>query len=569
MTEANRPEDNQFDNADYGSTIDESRSSAIEESNVLDERSDEDRVSSWLSITGRLALLAAIFLFLLQGSNKPTATTNPQSNHNLHQVKMLGKVKRSPSDTPFVFSQRVDHLDDSNQDTFQQRYYRKSEFFKGPGHPIFLINGGEGAMNEGLFYPFVDTFLAKKFGAYVLHPEHRFYGQSQPVDALLLTHDDLKKYHTARQAMLDFITIVKTYQEKLGCSPHKHSKHYCPVISVGGSYPGFLSAVMRLHYPDTIDIGYASSAPLLLYSMDADQWGYMEKVTKVTDSARPGCAEAVRQTLAEVHEAILASDDYVQFAHEKLNVCPGTLPVYIHSNDLLSKEAMMIVEYTFADMNMGFYPPDDTTDLVFTCDRIFQNETMDSFGKIQEFWKHLEDNIDTTLPCFDMSSQMPDGPRATISGSDWSGVGPGYDGMMFDFHCCSTLTPALGFSHKSMFPYRKWTLEWLTEHCLDRFDVVPDPLKLVHEFKFDDLVGQGASRILFTNGMNDIWSEGSYLESLSDSIIAINMPNGAHHSELYYMNEDGIDTDDVMQAHDDIADVLEGWLKEIKKKMVH
>lgn len=229
--------------------------------------------------------------------------------------------------------------------------------------------------------------------------------------------------------MHDFLAVATEYQKRLGCSNDKTSKDYCPVISVGGSYPGFLSAVMRLHFPEVIDIGYASSAPLLLYSMDADQFGYMERVTNVTDIASPGCANAVRQTLVEVDAAIRASDDFVQLAHDKLNICPGTLPKYINSNDLLSKEAMMIVEYTFADMNMGFYPPDEDSGLAQMCINIFQNETMDSFEKLQEFWFHLEDNIDPTLPCFDMSSQLPDGARATISGSDWSGVGPGFDGM--------------------------------------------------------------------------------------------------------------------------------------------
>jgi hypothetical protein len=38
------------------------------------------------------------------------------------------------------------------------------------------------------------------------------------------------------------------------------SIEYCPVISVGGSYPGWLSATARLLYPDLIDIGYAASA---------------------------------------------------------------------------------------------------------------------------------------------------------------------------------------------------------------------------------------------------------------------------------------------------------------------
>lgn len=216
---------------------------------------------------------------------------------------------------------------------------------------------------------------------------------------------------------------------------------------------------------------------------------------------------------------------------------------------------------------MDFYPPDEDADLTQRCIKIFQNENMNSFEKLSEFWFHLEDNINPTLPCFDMSSQLPDGHRATISGSDWSGVGPGYDGMMFDFHCCSTLTPAVGFSDKSMFPYREWTLEWLTDHCVDRFDVVPDPYKLVDEFKFDDLVAQGATQILFTNGMNDIWSMGSYLESLSDDLPVINIPNGAHHSELGNLGH--YVTKDLAKAQDEITDILEGWLKEIKHKMTH
>lgn len=273
-----------------------------------------------------------------------------------------------------------------------------------------------------MFYPFVDKYLAKRFGAFVLHPEHRFYGESQPFGLYSLTNDDLKSYFTTRQAILDMLSIVKTYQIQLGCSLDKESKGYCPVISVGGSYPGFLSALMRLHYPDIVDIAYASSAPLLLYGMEADQFGYFDVVSEVADKASLGCQAAVKKTLAEVDEAIRANDDHVRFAHDQLNICPGTLPNYIKTNDLLSKEAMMIAEYTFANANMFFYPPDNYTYLAELCD-VFQDESKDSLGKMREFWNHLEDNISPTLECFDMVSQLPDGPHARISGADWSGVG--------------------------------------------------------------------------------------------------------------------------------------------------
>jgi hypothetical protein len=42
------------------------------------------------------------------------------------------------------------------------------------------------------------------------------------------------------------------------------------------------------------------------------------------------------------------------------------------------------------------------------------------------------------------------------------------------------------------------------------------------------------------------------------------MPNGAHHSELKHTNAQNMDTPDVMKAHEDITEVLAGWLKEVR-----
>lgn len=36
--------------------------------------------------------------------------------------------------------------------------------------------------------------------------------------------------------------------------------------TAGGSYPGWLSAMMRIRYPEVVDISYAASAPLGFYS---------------------------------------------------------------------------------------------------------------------------------------------------------------------------------------------------------------------------------------------------------------------------------------------------------------
>ena len=75
----------------------------------------------------------------------------------------------------------------------------------------------------------------------------------------------------------------------------------------------------------------------------------------------------------------------------------------------------------------------------------------------------------------------------------------------------------------------------------------------------------GVTNVLFTNGLNDGWAVGSVTETLSEerNLIALNFPNGAHHSDLSHSDPGPNDTADIQQGHKDIADILEKWLKEI------
>ena len=51
----------------------------------------------------------------------------------------------------------------------------------------------------------------------------------------------------------------------------------------------------------------------------------------------------------------------------------------------------------------------------------------------------------------------------------------------------------------------------------------------------------------------------------SSSVVAINLPNGAHHSELSHVFPNDNDTDDVLAGYDTIETVLHQWLSEIKQ----
>ena len=168
--------------------------------------------------------------------------------------------------------------------------------------------------------------------------------------------------------------------------------------------------------------------------------------------------------------------------------------------------------------------------------------------------------------CFDVSILLTDNDGTDNATSfEWSDV---VDGNMWDFQLCTTLIDPIGVSSESMFPPRKWSYEDLTEYCHLRYGekVVPQPLALIRNIGFDDLEKAGASYILFTNGLQDMWSGGSYLEDLSDTIVALNFENGAHHSDLSHVGPSDNDTDDIREGFVTIRNILEMWLNDIRAK---
>lgn len=480
----------------------------------------------------------------------------------------LGGSLGTPAEPKFFEKQLVDHFGAGGQ-TYTQRYYENSTWWKGPGHPIICIMGGEGAIkpSTGIFYPWVTDVIAKELGAYVVEPEHRFYGESMPLGAeKSMEPEVMAAYFNPQQALADAANFLQHMRRQLDCSETDPTK-YCPVITIGGSYPGFLSAMMRLRYPGVVDIGYSASAPMKFYSQEiGSQFDYYQVITNSAEKSVEGCSAAVRNSVRALHQ--LKSIGEVL---ESLWICYG-LPDYLIEGDLdlLLQEIDMIVMYTFANLNMGNYPPDNdavTTKLRSACREIKDLESQnDPVGAIRLLLHDYAVKTDAPA-CFDMNTQVPAGRNGTISGGDWSGCGAGTDGQSWDFQTCTFLVEQIGTNGQTdMFHPRNWTWSWLGDHCAARFGVQPQPRALADLWGFDsrNLVSRtGASRIIFTNGLNDGWSVGGITEDLSDDVIALNIPNGAHHSDLSHDPPNKNDTDDVTEARAKALDYIKKWLEEI------
>ena len=174
--------------------------------------------------------------------------------------------------------------------------------------------------------------------------------------------------------------------------------------------------------------------------------------------------------------------------------------------------------------------------------------------------------------CLNMTEYIPEGVNGTIHCSDLTGCGDGYDGESWDYQACSqNIEPFATNNVTDMFPVYNWSMTWLDNHCMSRFKIKSSLREswMQTEFGlsapyFEDKFGEITSRIIFSNGEQDGWSAGGVLKNMSDSLIAIVIPNGAHHSDM--KGSSPLDTQDIIDARKQERAILSEWIKEVQQE---
>jgi hypothetical protein len=218
--------------------------------------------------------------------------------------------------------------------------------------------------------------------------------------------------------MKDMVQLTKHVRdtELKSCSPDRDSPDYCPIVTVGASYPGFLSFLLRIVHGDFVDISYASSAPLYMYARQDDQYIYYDIVTSAADRISPGCSQAVRTTMDEM-VATIDSIDTVKEAAKIMGICTDSIPKYITTPAMLREAIIQLASYAFADYDSTCYPPGPQTDMYKACS-IFQKDELDTEETLSVFFHKMlleQEQEDSDFDsCFDLSSQLPDGPNSTL-----------------------------------------------------------------------------------------------------------------------------------------------------------
>ncbi|KAG5350295.1 hypothetical protein C0989_011719 [Termitomyces sp. Mn162] len=194
------------------------------------------------------------------------------------------------------FEQPLDHFSKESNHTFLQRYWvNDRHYVPGSRGPVIVLDGGETSGEDRLTY--LDTgiveILTKATGGLGLVLEHRYYGNSIPVDNF--TTDSLR-WLDNEQAAADSANFMSSIRFE-GIDEDLTAPN-TPWIYYGGSYAGARAAHMKILYPE---LTYGSIASSAVTHAAITNWEYMEVIRRAADSK---CSGDLQQSITTIDDTL-------------------------------------------------------------------------------------------------------------------------------------------------------------------------------------------------------------------------------------------------------------------------
>ncbi|KAF2896876.1 hypothetical protein ILUMI_09299 [Ignelater luminosus] len=435
----------------------------------------------------------------------------------------------------------LDHFSFTNSYMFKLRYFVNDSYWSDCG-PIFFYTGNEGnietfAENSGFMWE-----LAPAFRALLVFAEHRYYGESLPFGNASFSNPKRLGYLTSSQALADYVYLL----QYLG----KYCKKENPVIAFGGSYGGMLSAWLRMKYPSSVWGAVASSAPIWQFQGLVSCEIFNKIITFVFDiSSLHKCPKIIKRSWSAIR-VVTSTSSGRRWLSTDWKLCKAlTTPEDIHTlTDWL--------EEVYGNLAMANYPYE--TDFIVPlpahpvkvfCDRLFCSTSSEPEFLLHQLGKALSvyTNYTGNTRCIDVS-QSPNGSLGDIG---------------WDFQACTEMIMPMCSGDLDMFENESWNFTKYAEDCYKKWKVgVRRADSVVLEYGGKDL--KTTSNIIFSNGLLDPWSGGGVLNDASDSVLAVVMPDVAHHLDLRASNP--ADPSSVRNARKFYIRVISEWLQKYYKE---
>ena len=265
-----------------------------------------------------ILFLICYFLIPFASSSSSSSLQSPLERHLQHQTEqhLLKYAADDPSNDcaavpKQLFSQKLDHFNylvqvENNVQSWGQRYSVQSDWYGGPGSPIFLFLGGEANMDFFCFQTVAIRAWARQFRALYIVLEHRFYGHSLPLGPDASTR--ALQFLSADQALADAALFIDAYNASLA-SPG-------PWVVFGCSYSSGLASWFRLKYPQLAVAAVCPSGPVHALLNFTGYFGHFER------AAGPVCAKAV-QGASELIYGMAQSQQGLDQLSQQFAACPS------------------------------------------------------------------------------------------------------------------------------------------------------------------------------------------------------------------------------------------------------
>lgn len=453
------------------------------------------------------------------------------------------KPRRSAADcSELFFEQPLNQFNYNEQRNWQQRYFLCTQFLRRdePAPSIMFYVGNEGGVTSA-----VNSFgllweLAAEWGALLVWAEHRYYGESQPLNTSTQSAADFQ-YLTVEQALVDYVKLIEHVRKGVGAA---HS----PVLAFGASYGAMLAAWLRYKYPTSVQAALASSAPLRSTLVDGQGWDPSTFWQVVTRAASPagGCTPACQRTARAAFAALFSLSSTAEgrtAAAAQLRLCDPALLA-----EGAAPLAALFLAMAFDTAAMGSVPYPSS---YFTGDPAHplppwpMRAVCEAMAGVTE--RSDPEELLGAMAAAAAIVHNVTGAHSCYSGEDVFSVAmqtaSPYSGGAFTYQVCAQFVPSESFFPPNGTTDMFWdaggfNASWVRSFCRGQFgERGPLPgfrtLPLLFGASAADFQA-GASNIIFSNGLLDPWSSGGFLDDLSASLPALVIPDGGHHVDLYW-----------------------------------
>jgi len=515
----------------------------------------------------KLTVFFLLFLALALGARTPRPRHLPRYSFGRPFHGFLSRIEDATesdcdggSYEEGYIMQPLDHFSDNSR--MWSEYYQYNMKFYDPqtSNLVFFMLGGESPIDAKWVCKESYAYMqwAKQYKAAVFQAEHRFFGKSRPFPEQ--TVENLAWFYP-EQILADYNYFISQMNQIY------FSGKKMKWVLFGGSYPGSLTAWMRIAYPNASIGGVSSSSAV---NLQVDYYGYATNMQKNFKNYNSTCAFNIQTAFQRIQSMSFSEDGRKQLT-QIFNLCND----FPSSDKITPKDLQFFWGNIFGEFQgINQYSGDNRDPL--TADKnlgipgacqvmnnLTEGDVVKRVANVIEWVNGLYNESGACMP-----NKYSD-YIATYSSPYYDNSGDIASGRSWMWQCCTYLgyfqTTDGGHDNEiwgSILP-----MDFFVDQCIDLFN---SSFKLDYTFaqveKYRQMFGANknypGTKCVFPNGSLDPWFSLGLLEGdnvIGNEVFATTIDNGAHCSDMYPPRDQ--DSASLRAARQFIASKLDSFIQ--------